>query len=54
MRDFLIHAYFSTDLSIIWDTATQDIPALSAYLAPHVTSLLTERVENTDNPPEEI
>ena len=28
MRNFLIHAYFSLDLDILWNTATQSIPPL--------------------------
>ena len=28
MRNRLIHAYFSIDLKIVWDTVTQDIPKL--------------------------
>jgi uncharacterized protein with HEPN domain len=28
MRNRIVHAYFSIDLQIVWDTATQDMPAL--------------------------
>lgn len=30
MRDRLIHAYEKVSLDIVWDTATQSIPALLA------------------------
>ncbi len=29
MRNQLIHGYFRVDLSIVWQTATQELPALS-------------------------
>lgn len=32
MRNFLIHAYFSLDLDILWATATQSIPPLITEL----------------------
>ncbi|MCD4685862.1 MAG: DUF86 domain-containing protein [Anaerolineae bacterium] len=32
MRNFLIHAYFKIDLEILWNTATQAIPALIEQL----------------------
>jgi uncharacterized protein with HEPN domain len=28
MRNWLIHAYFDVDLEIVWNTLTQDLPAL--------------------------
>lgn len=28
MRNFLIHVYFNVDLDILWNTATQAVPAL--------------------------
>jgi uncharacterized protein with HEPN domain len=34
MRDHLIHHYFAVDMEIIWTTATQEAPALLAYLTP--------------------
>jgi uncharacterized protein with HEPN domain len=33
MRNRLIHAYFDLDLDLIWQTATQEIPALIPRLA---------------------
>ena len=38
MRNRLIHAYFSINLSIVWSTSTEDIPPLIAEL----TRLLDE------------
>jgi len=32
MRNHLIHAYFDVDLDIVWDTVTQDFPALLVEL----------------------
>lgn len=32
LRNRLVHAYDNIDLEIIWDTATNDLPALSARL----------------------
>jgi len=32
MRNRLVHAYFSINLSIVWSTSTQDIPPLIAEL----------------------
>jgi uncharacterized protein with HEPN domain len=32
MRNFLIHAYFSLDLDILWNTVTQSIPPLITEL----------------------
>jgi uncharacterized protein with HEPN domain len=34
MRDFLIHDYDVVDLDLVWDTATQSIPALIAQIEP--------------------
>lgn len=28
MRNWLIHAYFDVDLEVVWNTLTQDLPAL--------------------------
>jgi uncharacterized protein with HEPN domain len=28
MRDFVAHVYFAIDLDILWDTITNDVPAL--------------------------
>ena len=38
MRDVLIHAYFRTDVRLIYKTATRDIDQLK----PHVQSMLEE------------
>lgn len=32
MRDRLIHAYFGTDYLLVWDVATQKIPALRTQI----------------------
>ena len=32
MRDRLIHGYFDVDLDIVWETVTQDLPALIFHL----------------------
>lgn len=37
MRDKLIHAYFGTDATIVWETATSLVPALRPLIA-HVLS----------------
>jgi uncharacterized protein with HEPN domain len=39
MRNRLIHAYFDLDLDLIWQTATQEIPAL----IPRIKALLESR-----------
>jgi len=33
MRDKLIHDYFDVDLSIVWETAIHDVPALKKLLS---------------------
>ena len=38
MRDVLIHAYFRTDIRLIYKTATRDIKDLK----PHIQSMLNE------------
>jgi len=30
MRNFVVHAYFSVDLDIVWETVTVDVPKLRA------------------------
>ena len=47
MRDHLIHRYFSVDLDTLWQTATNDVPALMQYVAPFVTSLLQQDFGNS-------
>ncbi len=32
MRSILVHEYFGVDLSIVWQTVTQDLPSLRAHL----------------------
>ncbi len=32
MRHHLVHAYFDIDLSLVWDTVRNDLPALSTQL----------------------
>ena len=39
MRNRLVHAYFDVDLDRVWDTVTEDLPAL--------TMQLTEALEAT-------
>jgi uncharacterized protein with HEPN domain len=34
MRHVIVHNYFSIDLDVLWDTATNSIPSLIAALAP--------------------
>jgi uncharacterized protein with HEPN domain len=33
MRNLLVHAYFSVDWDIIWNTATDAVPRLAAQVA---------------------
>jgi uncharacterized protein with HEPN domain len=33
MRNFPAHRHFAIDWSIVWDTATQDVPALRQQVA---------------------
>jgi uncharacterized protein with HEPN domain len=37
MRDLLIHHYFGVDLSVVWDTAAQDLPGLAPLLLGLIT-----------------
>lgn len=37
MRNRLIHAYFSVDLDILWNTVTRDPPMLLEAIAPGLT-----------------
>lgn len=39
MRDKLIHHYFGVDLSVVWKTAQEDLPALSPLIARVVSNL---------------
>lgn len=34
MRDRLIHGYFTVDLHVVWDTASESIPMLRKAIAP--------------------
>jgi uncharacterized protein with HEPN domain len=36
-RNISVHAYFSVSWPIVWVTATQDVPALRALIAPILT-----------------
>jgi uncharacterized protein with HEPN domain len=36
MRNRLIHAYFNVDHTILWKTATEEVPALLELLRPHL------------------
>lgn len=36
LRNKLIHAYFSVDLSIVWEIANDDLPALEEQVEAHV------------------
>lgn len=38
MRNFISHEYFRIDIGILWDTATEDIPALR----PEIEGILEE------------
>ena len=44
MRNILVHGYFGIDTDVVWDTVTQDIPALK----PAVERLLQRLEEGTD------
>ena len=33
MRNFAVHGYFAVQLSIVWETATQDVPPLQEQIA---------------------
>jgi|YNPNPStandDraft_1061719.scaffolds.fasta_scaffold235251_2 uncharacterized protein with HEPN domain len=44
MRNILVHGYFGIDTEVVWDTVTQDIPALK----PAVERLLQRLEEGTD------
>lgn len=39
MRDKLIHHYFGVDLSVVWKTANEDLPALEPLLAQVVADM---------------
>jgi uncharacterized protein with HEPN domain len=39
MRDRLIHGYFDVNLDIVWETVTQDLPALISQIEPIARSL---------------
>ncbi len=32
MRNFVVHAYFSVEPAIVWDTVTNDLPKLAQSL----------------------
>lgn len=34
MRDYLIHSYDNVELDIVWDTITQNVPALLVRVTP--------------------
>ncbi|HEY8665443.1 MAG TPA: DUF86 domain-containing protein [Tepidisphaeraceae bacterium] len=38
MRNLITHAYWGIDLEIVWKTATEDLPALIAAIAPLLVS----------------
>ncbi|MEO6329482.1 MAG: HepT-like ribonuclease domain-containing protein [Ginsengibacter sp.] len=40
MRNRLIHEYFGTDLSLVWDTIKNDLPILKTKLEKIQTELL--------------
>lgn len=44
MRDKVIHGYFGVDLAIVWETATQLIPALKLLIA-EILQEETQRLE---------
>jgi uncharacterized protein with HEPN domain len=46
MRDKLIHGYFGVDLNVVWNTVTEDLPALRAPLTAMFHVVLAE--ENAD------
>ena len=42
-RNVLVHAYFTLDLDIIWETATRDLPELRAKVAAILADLPPEQ-----------
>jgi uncharacterized protein with HEPN domain len=38
-RNILVHAYFSIKLDIVWETVTQDVPALQQTVVEMLTGL---------------
>ena len=48
-RNIAVHAYFSVDWAIVWDTATQDAPELRRQ----VTAILDEDYPELQTPQEE-
>ena len=38
-RNFAVHAYFGLDWSIVWTTATEEVPPLRAQVAALLTTL---------------
>ena len=43
MRNRLIHAYFSINLDIVWQTVQEDLPGLIAQLQQIATGACTSR-----------
>ena len=39
MRDFLVHSYFQIDLDIVWDAASNKVPALESPVRRLLDSL---------------
>ena len=44
MRDKLIHEYFGVDLSVLWVTATEDVPQLAAPIQDIVSEQERDRL----------
>ena len=42
MRDRVAHAYFGVDYAILWDTVTEDIPALLPEMRRVIRIMLGE------------
>ena len=52
MRDKLIHGYFGVDLDVVWNTVTEDLPALRTPLATMFEVVSTE--ETIDDEPSNV
>ena len=50
-RNIAVHAYFSVDWSIVWVTATQEVPILKQQIADIISSDYSGNEEDT--PPDE-
>jgi len=46
-RNIAVHAYFSVDWSIVWVTATQDVPTLKRQIGDILSSEYSKKEEET-------